>query len=90
MTLVALLVPDKLTSNDSDGIDGGAGCNYIISFLLWIFLAQIWHVAPLGPFNDHLRIRFLIWYIASPWWHVGGFSETTYMNGSKLYSTEAR
>ena len=26
----------------------------------YIFLAQIWHVAPLAPFNDHLRIRFLI------------------------------
>ena len=25
-----------------------------------IFLAQILHVAPLAPFNDHLRIRFLI------------------------------
>ena len=25
-----------------------------------IFLAQIWHVAPLAPSNDHLRIRFLI------------------------------
>ena len=26
----------------------------------YIFLAQIWHVAPLAPSNDHLRIRFLI------------------------------
>ena len=26
----------------------------------YIFLAQIWHVAPLAPSNDHFRIRFLI------------------------------
>ena len=32
MPLEALLVPDNLTDSDSDGIDGGTGCNFI--FLL--------------------------------------------------------
>ena len=29
MPLEALLIPDSLTDSDSDGIDGGTGCNYI-------------------------------------------------------------
>ena len=29
MSLEALLIPDNLTDSDSDGIDGGTGCNFI-------------------------------------------------------------
>ena len=71
MPLEALLIPVNLTDSDSDGINGGTGCNFIFFYLFispcslswphrYIFLAQIWHVAPLAPSNDHLRIRFLI------------------------------
>ena len=71
MSLEALLTPDSVTDSASDGIDGGTGCNFIFFYffispcsLSWphrhIFFAQIWHVAPLAPSNDHLRIRFLI------------------------------
>ena len=91
MPLEALLIPVNLTDSDSDGINGGTGCNFIfftvpttcsrpsiemVGFIIiiiimfspcslswphcYIFLAQIWHVAPLAPSNDHLRIRFLI------------------------------
>ena len=71
MPLEALLIPVNLTDSDSDGINGGTGCNFIFIYLCispcslswphsYIFLAQIWHLSPLAPFNDHLRIRFLI------------------------------
>ena len=30
MPLEALLIPDNLTDSDSDGIDGGTGCNFIL------------------------------------------------------------
>ena len=33
MPLEALLIPDNLTDSDSDGIDGGTGCNFIIDSL---------------------------------------------------------
>ena len=38
MAMEALLIPDNLTDSDSNGIDGGTGCNFI--FLL-IILTQI-------------------------------------------------
>ena len=34
MTLEALLIPDNLTDSDSDGIDGGTGCNFIVLEIL--------------------------------------------------------
>ena len=33
MPLEAPLIPDNLTDSDSDGIDGGTGCNFIYFFL---------------------------------------------------------
>ena len=75
MPLEALLIPVNPTNSDYDGINGGTGCNFIFFFIIiiimfspcslswphcYIFLAQIWHVAPLAPSNDHFRIRFLI------------------------------
>ena len=72
MPLEALLIPVNLTDSDSDGINGGTGCNFIFFMYLfispcslswphcYIFLAQILYVAPLAPSNDHFRIRFLI------------------------------
>ena len=32
MPLEALLITDNLTDSDSDGIDGGTGCNFIFLF----------------------------------------------------------
>ena len=72
MPLEALLIPVNPTNSDYDGINGGTGCNFIFFIYLfispcslswphrYILFAQIWHVAPLAPSNDHLRIRFLI------------------------------
>ena len=40
----------------------------------YILLAQIWHLAPLAPSNDHLRIRFLIWHIMPHLWHISRFA----------------
>ena len=34
MPLEALSIPDNLTDSDSDGIDGGTGCNYIFYVFL--------------------------------------------------------
>ena len=33
MPLEALLIPGNLTDSDSDGIDGGTGCNFIFTLL---------------------------------------------------------
>ena len=72
----------------------GVGFNIFSPYsLAWphlrIFLAQISYVGLLGLFNVHFSIQFLIRHIVSPRWHMGGFSETTYMNGLKLDSTDA-
>ena len=38
MPLEALLIPDNLTYSDSDGIDGGTGCNlFLLSYFFTIF-----------------------------------------------------
>ena len=37
----------------------------------------------------HLGIRFFIRHIVSLWWHMGGFSDYTDTNDSKLNSTDA-
>ena len=39
MPLEALLITDNLTNSDSDGIDGGTGCNFI--FFIYIFYFHI-------------------------------------------------
>ena len=36
MPLEALLIPDNLTERDSDGIEGGTGCNFIFCIYLCI------------------------------------------------------
>ena len=36
MPLEALLIPVNLTDSDSDGINGGTGCNFI--FFIYLFL----------------------------------------------------
>ena len=32
MPFEPLLIPDNLTDSDSDGIEGGTGCNFIFSY----------------------------------------------------------
>ena len=38
MPLEALLIPVNLTDSDSDGINGGTGCNFIFFFYLFLFI----------------------------------------------------
>ena len=39
MPLEALLIPVNLTDSDSDGINGGTGCNFIFIYLfMYVFL----------------------------------------------------
>ena len=38
MPLEALLIPVNLTDSDSDGINGGTGCNFIFFIYLFIYL----------------------------------------------------
>ena len=40
------------------------------------------------PTDVHLSISFFLSHIVSPWWHMDGTSETTLVNGSRLYSTD--
>ena len=42
MPLKVLLIPESLTDSDSDGIDGGSGCNFILCQLLVVGLILKW------------------------------------------------
>ena len=38
MPFEALLIPVNLTDSDSDGINGGTGCNFIYFLFIYVFL----------------------------------------------------
>ena len=38
MPLEALLIPVNLTDSDSDGINGGTGCNFIFFIFIYLFM----------------------------------------------------
>ena len=38
MPLEALLIPVNLTDSDSDGINGGTGCNFIFFLFIYLFM----------------------------------------------------
>ena len=38
MPLEALLIPVNLTDSDSDGINGGTGCNFIFYVCMYLFM----------------------------------------------------
>ena len=52
MPLEALLIPVNLTDSDSDGINGGTGCNFI--FLLMYFSVFTRLATPLYIFRSNL------------------------------------
>ena len=39
MPLEALLIPVNITDSDSDGINGGTGCNYIFYLFIYICIS---------------------------------------------------
>ena len=39
MPLEALLIPVNLTDSDSDGINGGTGCNFIFFFFMYVCIS---------------------------------------------------
>ena len=54
MPLEALLIPVNLTDSDSDGINGGTGCNFIFFLSVFTLLA-----APLDIFGSNFVCRFV-------------------------------
>ena len=50
MSLEALLIPENLTDSDSDGIDGGTGCNFIFLLCRLLVVGPVLKWLPLFIF----------------------------------------
>ena len=61
MPLEALLIPVNLTDSDSDGINGGTGCNFI--FILTTEILDKVILLPLGMFSRLHDNPFTIYWI---------------------------